>query len=100
MPATGQCRLRDGDSSIGTCWVSVLDRLRTSSLIVVQASSAATKHAPAATVMATGNAGCHGGRVLKGGAGKPRGQGKGGNRDHLTEARERVVNGGSDPGVP
>ena len=54
VPATGQCRLRDGGSSFGSCWVSVPDRLRTSLLIVVQASSAAAKDAPAATVMATG----------------------------------------------
>jgi len=54
VPATGQCRWRDGGSSFGTSWVSVPDRLRTSLLIVVQASSAAAKDAPAATVMAAG----------------------------------------------
>src|SRR6202034_4016700 len=54
VPATGQCRLRDGGSSFDTCWVSVPGRFRTSSLIVVQASSAAAKDAPAATVMAIG----------------------------------------------
>src|SRR5271169_5479316 len=54
VPATGQFRLRDGGSSFGPCWMPVSDRLRTSLLIVVQASSAAAKAAPAATVMATG----------------------------------------------
>src|ERR1700722_17436020 len=54
VPASGQFWLREGGSSIDTCWVSVPDRLRTSLLIVVQASSAAAKDAPAATVMATG----------------------------------------------
>src|SRR3984885_8907693 len=53
VPATGQFRLRDGGSSFGPCWASEPDR-RASLLIVVQASSAAAKDAPAATVMATG----------------------------------------------
>ena len=54
VPATGQLRLREAGSSFGTRWSPVPDRLRTSLLIVVQASSAAAKHAPAAMVMATG----------------------------------------------
>ena len=55
VPATGQFRATDGGSSFVACWVSVPDRLRTSLLIVVQASSAAAKDAPAATLIATGN---------------------------------------------
>src|ERR1700749_2959025 len=43
-----------GESSACTCWASVPGRLRALLLIVVQASSAAAKDAPAATVMATG----------------------------------------------
>src|ERR1700743_2335454 len=54
VPATGQLRLSDGGSSAGTRWASVPGRLRALLLIVVQASSAAAKDAPAATVMATG----------------------------------------------
>ena len=54
VPATGQLRVTDGGSCVGTCWVSVPDRRRTSLLIVVQASSAAAKDAAAATLMATG----------------------------------------------
>ena len=54
VPATGQLRVTDGGSSLGTCWVSVPDRRRALLLIVVQASSAAAKDAAAATLMATG----------------------------------------------
>jgi hypothetical protein len=54
VPATGQCLVRDGGSFFGTCRVSGPDGFRASLLIVVQASSAAAKDAPAATVMATG----------------------------------------------
>jgi hypothetical protein len=39
-------------------------------------------------------AGCHSGRVFEGGAGKPRGEGESRDRDHLTETRKSVVNGG------
>ena len=55
MPATGQWRARGRGSAFGPCWLSGPDRLRTSLLIVVQASSAAANDAAAATYMATGN---------------------------------------------
>jgi hypothetical protein len=100
VPATAQCRWRDGGSSLCSLLTA-----RTG-----PAQHVITDHGPGEQRRrerhSSGNGhcdretSCHSGRIFEGGAGKPRGKGKSRNRDHLAEARDRVVNGGSDPGVP
>ena len=100
VPATGQCRA-EGRREFLWSWLGV----RTGSAQDVVADRGpgeqrGRERRPCGNGHGDREPGCHPGRVLEGGAGKPRGQGKGRDRDHLAEAREGVVDGGSDPGVP
>jgi hypothetical protein len=54
VPATAQCRWRDGGRSSAAGSASAAGRVSASSRMVVQASSAAAKDIPAAMVIATG----------------------------------------------